>query len=124
MVYVHTVTKRTLESLVRPGEILGAERSQILPHMFLASATPPCRKVTKIPSTGQLLAVRNTQLSLGAEAMHVRTFRCMCSEGIHAAAKLLSILVGDTVYSSQSLKKLQLYQHHKMPVFHGFSQSN
>ena len=57
---LNTGAKRTLESLVRRGEILGAERSQLLPHTFLGSAIPPGGKITKIPRAGQLLAARNT----------------------------------------------------------------
>lgn len=112
--------KRTLESLVRHEEILGSE-----------SFCPLCsslwkRKALKSPGLGSLWPARNTHEHIFEEAgsMHVYVLRYICFEGIHAAAKLLSILVGDIVYRSQSLMKLQLYQHYKMPAFQDFSQSN
>lgn len=72
----------TSESLLRCGEILWAERSQLLPHTFLGSAIPPGGNIIKIPRARQFLAFRNThsELLLGAGGTHVRAFRCICSE--------------------------------------------
>lgn len=117
---LNIAAERTLESLIRHEEMLGSGSFCPLRSSFWKG------KVLKLPGLGSLWPARNTHEHIfeGAGSMHVYVLRYICIEGIHAAAKLLSILVGDIVYRSQSLMKLQLYQHYKMPAFQDFSQSN
>lgn len=123
---LNTMSKRILESLVRCEEVLGAERSQLLLSKFLGEAIPLVGKSVKSPGLG----------SCWLPGTHINSF-CW-GQGTHTHVCLQMYLLWGNSCSCQTvtnfgwtysiekpiLMNLQLYQHHKKPEFHYFSQSN